>query len=61
MDLTLFIILILILISFIYGIFMISDLKKEVNTITGNKNEENYLRRSIDNLTYFLGYMRDYI
>lgn len=61
MDLTLFIILILILISFIYGIFMISDLKKEVNIITGNKNEENYLRRTIDNLTYFLGYMRDYI
>jgi hypothetical protein len=61
MDLTLFIILMLILISFIYGIFMISDLKKEVNTITGNKTEENYLRRSIDNLTYYLGYIRDYI
>ena len=61
MDLTLFIILMLIFISFIYGILMLSDLKKEVNTITGNKTDENYLRKSLNNLTNFLGYMRDYI
>lgn len=61
MDLTLFIVLLLIFIIFVYGISMMNDLKKEVRTITGNKNEDNYLKTSIDKFKDVLEYLKEFL
>jgi len=63
MDLTLFIVILILILGMIYGINIIMDLKNDIKKITGNKDEtdEYDMKSMIDKFKYGLEYLKNFL
>ena len=63
MDLTLFIVILILILGMIYGINIIMDLKNDIKKITGTKNEndEYDMKSMIDKFKYGLEYLKNFL
>jgi len=61
MDLTLFIVIVILIFGIFYGISIISDLRNDIKIITGNKDETNNMKGMIDKIKDILEYLKSYI
>jgi hypothetical protein len=62
MDLTLFIVIIILIFGIIYLINIISDLKKDIGNITGKTDENEYgMKTMIDKFKNGLEYLKDFL
>ena len=63
MDLTLFIVVVIIIIGIVYIINIISDIKTDIRTLNGNvnKDEDNNMKGLIDKIKIGLEYFKYYL
>lgn len=64
MDLTLFIMIVLLIIAILYGINILRSVKNDLKKINGsslNKNDNSDMKELIDNIKYGLEYLKKFL